>query len=154
MADYFPDSSGLVKRHVTEIGTAWVQGVCDPSAGNDLWVSRITGVEVAAAIWRRAREGDVDADDAQVPVDELGHHLRSQYRIVEVRPTLVESAMGLPQTHALRAYDAVQLASAIHADTQLSAEGMAPLMFISSDHDLLAAAVAEGLQTDNPNSHP
>jgi hypothetical protein len=33
MANYFYDSSGLVKRYASEVGTAWVQSVTDPAEG-------------------------------------------------------------------------------------------------------------------------
>ena len=45
MAVYFFDSSALVKRYVQETGTAWVVGVLDPTAGNDLYMARIAGAE-------------------------------------------------------------------------------------------------------------
>jgi hypothetical protein len=53
------------------------------------------------------------------------------------------------RTHALRDYDAVQLAAA------LEAHSLAPsLTLLSADADLNAAATAEGLLADDPTSHP
>ena len=49
MADYFADSSALVKRYVSEVGSAWVAGLFDPSLGNEILVAAITGVEIVAA---------------------------------------------------------------------------------------------------------
>jgi len=46
MAHYFLDSSGLVKRYIAEAGSSWVQSLCTPDAGNTLYISCITGVEV------------------------------------------------------------------------------------------------------------
>jgi hypothetical protein len=63
VAVYFIDSSALVKRYVSEVGTAFVTGIADPAAGHHTHVARITGVEVIAALARRARAGDI-ADDA------------------------------------------------------------------------------------------
>ena len=34
MATYYADSSVLVKRHVAEVGTPWVQALTDPTAGH------------------------------------------------------------------------------------------------------------------------
>jgi len=45
MAIYFLDSSGLVKRYVAEMGTAWVQGMTDAASGNDRFIAQITGAE-------------------------------------------------------------------------------------------------------------
>ena len=46
MAVYFFDSSAIIKRYLSERGTAWVIGIADPAAGNRIYVSRIAGVEV------------------------------------------------------------------------------------------------------------
>jgi hypothetical protein len=50
---YYFDTSGLVKRYIAEIGTAWVTGIMDPAAGNLVYVARVTGVEVVSAIAAR-----------------------------------------------------------------------------------------------------
>ena len=55
MAGYFVDSSALVKRYVNETGSVWLSGLVAPSAGNDIYIARITTVEVIAALTRRAR---------------------------------------------------------------------------------------------------
>ncbi len=61
--------------------------------------------------------------------------------------------MTLAEKHGLRGYDAVQLASAVDANDERVRVGLAPLVFVAADADLLAAAVAEGFITDNPNNH-
>lgn len=45
MAAFFLDSSAIVKRYLTEVGSAWVQALADSAAGNDLFL--VSGVEVA-----------------------------------------------------------------------------------------------------------
>lgn len=62
--------------------------------------------------------------------------------------------MDISEKHALRGYDAVQLASALEMVTLRSALGLAGLTFVSADGDLNAAAMAEGLNVDDPNAHP
>jgi len=57
------------------------------------------------------------------------------------------------ERYPLRAYDAVQLASAIFARSGMQAAGASPLSFLSADTRLLTAAQAEGFVTDNPNLH-
>jgi predicted nucleic acid-binding protein len=52
---YYFDSSGLVKRYVSEVGSNWVISLTDPAAGNRIYVANITGVEVPAAINKRVR---------------------------------------------------------------------------------------------------
>jgi hypothetical protein len=48
----------------------------------------------------------------------------------------------------------VQLASAKWLNRQLLGVGLPPLIFVSADKELLAAAQAEGLVTENPNQKP
>jgi hypothetical protein len=52
----------------------------------------------------------------------------------------------------LKAYDAVQLAVALRQTTNLTPFHI-PLIFVSGDRTLLAAAQAERLLTDNPFDH-
>jgi uncharacterized protein len=102
-------------------------------------VSRVTGVEVPAALARRAREGSVALDVAQRQARRFLADL-ADIRIVEVRPALVERAADLVWRHPLRAYDALQLASGLLLKEE--ATGLA-LTFICSDGDLRDAAAAE-----------
>ncbi len=60
-------------------------------------------------------------------------------------------AIDLILAHPLRAYDAVQLASALVLP--LSVEATHPT-FISADEVLLSTARELGLATDNPNLYP
>ncbi len=55
MADVFFDSSGHVKRYISETGTAWVTKTVDIASGNNIFIAEITAVEITAAIARRTR---------------------------------------------------------------------------------------------------
>ena len=59
MAAYFFDASALVKRFVKETGTTWVANLLRPSRQNTIYISRITTVEVVAALTRRSGSGDL-----------------------------------------------------------------------------------------------
>lgn len=50
MAAYFIDSSALVKRYVAERGSGWVKASVVPTAGNRIYVSRVTSVEVVLVL--------------------------------------------------------------------------------------------------------
>ena len=56
MADYYADSSALVKQHVYEPGTDWFQALAEPTAGNLIITARVSMVEVYSALNRRLRE--------------------------------------------------------------------------------------------------
>jgi predicted nucleic acid-binding protein len=71
-----------------------------------------------------------------------------------VTPALLEQAKRLGRTHALRAYDAVQLAVALEASRYHRDKGSTPVILISADQALNDAATAEGLTAEDPNLHP
>jgi hypothetical protein len=54
--------------------------------------------------------------------------------------------------YRLRGCDAIQLAAALNANRNLLAPGLSPTIFVASDEDLLAAARAEGLATEDPST--
>lgn len=78
----------------------------------------------------------------------------NEYALIEQTPTLVERAADLAEAHALRAYDAVQLAAALEIDANLMAAAASMITLVSSDTALNAAAIAEGLAVEDPNTHP
>ncbi len=153
MGAYFLDSSALVKRYVTETGTAWVTGLLDPTARNRLYIARIAGAEVTAALTRRERGGHLSAVDAAAAVASFQHDYTIRLRPVEITSALIGEAMMVARTHGLRGYDAVQLAAALYANNRRVARNLAPLIFVTADTALLAAGAAEGMHTDNPNVH-
>lgn len=113
MPDYYVDSSALVKRYVRETGSEWVSNLFSTSLGNEMFVSLITPVEILAAISRRARGGTLSPADAAGACSVFKTDLLSDYQIVEVTGSIATRAMALAETHALRGYDAVQLAAAL-----------------------------------------
>lgn len=68
--------------------------------------------------------------------------------------SVAERARTLLERHVPRAYDAIQLASALAATDALESAGLAAPIFLAADDRLLDAARAEALVTDNPNIHP
>lgn len=154
MATFFFDSSGLVKRYVPEAGSAWVHGLSDPTVGKLLYVARIAGAEVVAAVTRRQRMGNITAADASVSLTAFGNDFPQGYLVLEITAGVVTRAMTLAVVHGLRGYDAVQLAVALGLRDQCRVLGLPEPVVITADRDLHAAAVAEGLAADDPNAHP
>ncbi|MEH2159716.1 MAG: type II toxin-antitoxin system VapC family toxin [Nostoc sp.] len=66
MGIYFIDSSALVKRYISETGSAWVLGLFDPTLKNEVFIAAITSVELIAAITRRSRGGSISITDATI----------------------------------------------------------------------------------------
>ena len=78
----------------------------------------------------------------------------AEYDLIELSPGIIEQARLLLERYVLRAYDAIQLASARIARNRLLAARLAAPIFLAADDRLLKAAQAEGLAVDNPNLHP
>jgi predicted nucleic acid-binding protein len=154
MAAYAFDASGIVKRYLNEIGSGWVQGLADPTAAHEIFLTRICRVEVIAAVTRRGRGGSLPASAATAIVGQFRHDAAHQYNILEVVPALLTNAERLAETHGLRAFDAVQLAATIELHHARLTAGLSRLTFISADQELNTAATAEGLTVDNPTTHP
>jgi predicted nucleic acid-binding protein len=153
LALYFFDSSALVKRYANETGTVWVLSLLHPAAGHRLYIARIAGVEVVSSITRRERAGSLSKQDASIALTHFRRAFIHSYNLVEISELLVSRAMSLAQTHALRGYDAVQLAAALELYQQRLSEGLPAPTLISADAALNTAAMAEGLAVDDPNAH-
>ena len=153
MAVYYFDTSALVRRYVLEAGSSWVTAVSDPAAGNDIYVARIASVELISAVTRRVRGGGLTPADAAAALGFFRRDFASQYQIIEVSEALLRSATVLVERHALRAYDAVHLAAVLELHSIREALGAPPLILISSDLELNAAGIAEGLTVNDPSTH-
>ncbi len=154
MAAYFFDSSAIVKRYVQETGTAWVRLVTRHGRPDRIYLARITAVETTSAVARRRRGGSLTAARVRSMLTRFRSHLANRYRILEITPDLLNDAMRLANAHALRAYDAVQLAAVLELNGRYQASGLGGITLISADRDLNTAATAEGMAVEDPNSHP
>jgi len=151
---YFLDTSALVKRYVPELGSNWIQSITVPAAGNFLAISQITWVEVCSAFSRRQREGSLSGDEVDQLMGDFRTDFDNQYEVLEVDRTLIETAGALVMQNPLRAYDSVQLASALRVQSTLVSVPDTQLIFVSADNRLLNIAHSEGLAIDNPNNYP
>ncbi len=101
--------------------------------------SAISEVEARAAL-ARARRGRRLTARSERKAWESFERIWSTSAVLDIDRALVATAARLAATHALRGYDAVQLASALRAADVTGATG-----FVCLDGELNAAAAAEGL---------
>ncbi|MFE9243372.1 type II toxin-antitoxin system VapC family toxin [Nocardiopsis sp. NPDC006938] len=109
----FADTSAVVKLYADEHGSDEIRAIEAP-----LVVSQLTRVEVPAALWRKHRVGELGAEDTRILVAEFeadyfgapGEERR--FAAVRVTAEILEEAVRLTAVHGLRAYDAMQLATA------------------------------------------
>ena len=153
MSFFFLDTSALIKHYVAEAGSQWLETTIFEPSENVLLISRITVVEMRSALARRKREASIQPQDHADALTALSEDCLIRYRFVEFEAPVVDLAGEMLDRYVLRAYDAVQLASALATNRLLTDANLAPLVFVSADNNLLAAAQAVGLQIDNPNLH-
>lgn len=140
-AGVFADSSALVKLYADEHGSTEVRKL------SNVVVSQLARVEVPAALWRKHRMGELAATDAAVLVADFEADYFGdideppRFLVAAVTSAVIDAAARLVAVHGLRAYDAIQLASA------LSVADAVPdgVDFLAYDAPLIAAAAAEGL---------
>ncbi|MDQ2708813.1 MAG: type II toxin-antitoxin system VapC family toxin [Actinomycetota bacterium] len=139
----FADSSALVKLYADEAGHEAVRAL------DRIVVAQIARVEVPAALWRKQRIGELSAEGAAVLVtafeaDWFGTDQDPRrFEIARMNQLVIEDAARLTGVHGLRAYDAVQLATARAVRT---ADPDAT-RFVAFDRTLRGAAAADGFAT-------
>lgn len=154
MTTYFLDSSTLVKNYVTETGTVWVVSIIEPESGNTIAIAHITIAEVAAGLSAKLRGQLISADEFEIAVRNLLRDAAERFSIVPIDQDVIQRAVDVIRRHTLRGYDAVQLACGLMLNDTLVAAQELPLIFVTADLTLLDATQAEGLQVEDPNSHP
>lgn len=154
MSYFFLDSSAVAKRYLTETGSAWVDELTNPSSGNTIVLAEITLVEVAAALAARHRADDITLEERERFVTFFLSHYVNEYDVTTIKRSILDRAVELTQNHRLRGYDAVQLATALAVGDSIVEANLPALTFVAADEDLVSAAQAEGLSSDNPNQHP
>ena len=131
------DTSSLVKLYVHETHSEAVHGWAQQT---DVFAtSRVAYPEMLAALSRRRREGDFDAESFQLVTGAFKQQWLD-FAIIELDERF---AGELAIAHALRGFDAVHLAAALELRRQ--AEGII-VAFTAFDERLAHAAGAEGLQ--------
>jgi uncharacterized protein len=151
---YFIDSSALVKRYVRETGTSWIRSLTHRGTANQIYLVRITTVEVTSAVARRRRGKTLSSRQASSILSRFRKHLAGRYTVLEVTPRLLSDAMKLANSHELRAYDAVQLAATLELNGRWIKGGQGGIVLVSADVDLNKAAQTEGVIVEDPNMHP
>ena len=157
---YFFDSSAIVKRYHREPGTAWVQGLCEPSTHPPIYLSRLAGVEVVAALRRLGRNAGIHRSAIDTMQNAFERHLALSdpgraspvYLLTTLSPAILSLAAALcakyweMQPYPLRSLDAIQLACAIATAHGLLDE----LIGVTVDMRLAAIAPLEGFRVINP----
>lgn len=133
----FWDSSALVAIAVQEPSTRSVRAVAREDPELMVWI--LSEVEIASALWRRRRAGELTENlraDAQRQMDAT---LSNAIVVADV-PAVVRRSKRLLAAHSLRAADAMQLAAAL----VVCEDEPARVSFVTVDERLGEAAIREG----------
>ena len=90
---YFLDSSAVVKRYVTETGTAWIINLQKRTVQNVVYVAQITGVEVVSAISRRLRGNKLTRTKADKAITRFKRDFTNKLRIIRLNDQIISEAM-------------------------------------------------------------
>ena len=105
------DTSALVKLYANEPGRWEVESPVQEA--RVVAVSEIGYVEARSALARKEREGAFSTDEHDAAVEQLRQDFRGVYLPRPVTGEVIARAGELARKHALRAYDAVHLATAL-----------------------------------------
>ena len=157
MTLYYFDADAQVKYFVNESGSAWIRQQIDETDANGQYLHsvatvEISQIEVSAALAILQRLGRIGRQLRDRAFRDYLNLANRRFRLLVVDATLVSEASALPQKYPLKALDALHLAVAIRLYRELAARQLT-LTFVSSDRQLLAAAQAEGMPTENPHDH-
>ena len=153
MTAYFGDSSAIIKRYTIEVGSEWIRALTSLQRADQVFVAQITRVEVVSGLARLHREGTLTPQALRLARQSIERHMGRDYDVIALSARIIRRAKDLLSHYPLRAYDAMQLASALDLRAQLLNTNRIAPIFVSADRRLLAAADAEGLPTDDPNEH-
>jgi len=146
---YYLETSALVKLYVRESGTERVLALANRTTENRLAILALTQVELRSAVRSRERNGEIPPPVATQLLEAFKRHVEQRFVSQAINDFVLDIASALVDRHALRAYDAAQLAGYL---ALRSSTGTDVPVFVCSDKALLEAALQEGIPILDPAS--
>jgi uncharacterized protein len=147
MNNYFVDSSALVKRYRVEPGSVRLSALL--KSADRIIISRLTVIEVSAALVRRSRQAKAPPEDLRTALNLLDFEAGNTFDVLELDEPVPTHALAATRQYGLRGADAVQFAAAIVARRRMSNQ----ITFVSCDDELNTAATVEAWPVENPSLH-
>lgn len=149
MPVFYLDTAALLKRYRTEKGTEVVDALFSDRREDDVFVtSQLTTLEVESVAARSLKAGLLNQRAHGALLALFAQDLAQSVVIMPVSTSLVVEAAEAVRHNALRAGDAIHIASALRVRQAAPAE----VVFVTSDKELLAAGAAEGFETLDPEA--
>ena len=146
MANYYFDTSALLKLYIEEQGTEEVLRLVEGPTPHNVAIVGTTILECRSAIRRRERSGEISTLDADLAIDRIENDALSRYFVQPLTEAVFSEARRLIDIRPLKALDALQLAGCLSIRTSVAL----PMTFICADTRLCDAAIQEGVETINP----
>jgi len=151
------DTSALIKLYAEELRTEEVRDAVEEARLTA--ISEIGYVEARSALARRERDGSLSTEEHDGALEYLEHDFREFYLLRRVTGGIIAQAGELVRSHALRAYDAVHLATALElrkearelTEGQHQSAGESRVWLMSYDSALHQAALREDFTREEAN---
>ena len=148
MAVFYLDTSALVKRYRTELGTEVVEELlANPRQQDRFFISFLSVIELTSGVLRLAKGRQLRDDTAQEILARFRDDVHELLRVWPLGEDVAATAVTVAETHRLRSADAIHLATAQAIASLVSGTRV---VMVSSDHELLDAAEAAGLTPLDP----
>jgi predicted nucleic acid-binding protein len=134
----YADSSALVKRYLTEAGSAEVDALFEEEG--PVGTALISRAEIAAALGKAVRVKALAQAEAYQSLQEFRAHWPA-FTVIQMTEALISLADNLAWEHGLRGYDAVHLAAALTWQEALGE----PVRVATYDKQLWQTAQSVGL---------
>ena len=148
MSIYYLDTSAIVKLYVDEPGTEVMDRLLDGISSDDrFYTSWLSILELTSVILRLAKGGRLAPEAADPILARFRNDIEETIRLWPLEDSVLSAALVVVERHALRAPDAIHLATAT------SIFGLAPeseAVLVSSDRELLEAATQSGMGILDP----
>ena len=145
------DSSALVKRYVHEQGSSCVREITASASDHLIHISLLTVAEIASALARRHREGNVSTTERDRLFGPFLVDSARTYLLLRVEEDVIQQAVTLMNRYPLRTADAIQISTAMLLRQTLQEAQFGPVIVASADDRVLQAVTQEGLPAENPN---
>lgn len=138
----FLDTSSLLKLYHRETDTAELELKLSTLAISELFLSELTKIEFASAVWKKVRTKEILEEQAKITLS-LFEADFEKYTFIAIDSLVVEQARLFTEKYGvqgLRTLDSIQLASAVLLAQNVS-------IFFTSDKLLDSFFITEGLPT-------
>ena len=148
MPAFYLDTSGLIKRYLTEQGSEVIDSLVQPPTRNDVAITSFLAVlEVNASITRLAKGGQLRQRVADRILTKFREDTDRALLILPLNNAIGQLAVSVVLDYKLRSADALHLATAFNYRSYYPE---ASVVFVTSDRELLEAASLSGLAVLNP----